>query len=78
LGQLDVEEGPIGCCALDGNYVSNKVRGMLGAAADLLRKAPNKLTREIPKEEDGMRAAWYRGSLVWSDISRVPGQGGYQ
>jgi hypothetical protein len=44
LGQLDVEEGPSGLCALDGNKDSNKHYGMLRATPDLLRKAPNKLT----------------------------------
>jgi hypothetical protein len=44
LGQLDVEEGPSGLCALDGNKDSNKHRGMLRATPDLLRKTPNKLT----------------------------------
>jgi hypothetical protein len=48
LGQLDVEEGPSGLCALDGNKDNNKHRRMLRATPDLLRKAPNKLTREIP------------------------------
>jgi hypothetical protein len=44
LGQLDVEEGPSGLCALDGNKASNKHREMLRATPDLLRKAPDKLT----------------------------------
>ena len=29
-------------------------------------------------EEGGMGVAWYRGSLVWSDILNAPVQGGYQ
>jgi hypothetical protein len=44
LGQLDVEEGPSGLCALDGNKAGNKRRGMLRATPDLLRKTPNILT----------------------------------
>jgi hypothetical protein len=30
------------------------------------------------REEDSVGEAWYRGSLVRSDISRAPVQGGYQ
>ena len=38
------EEVLSGRCALDGNKAGNKLRGMLRATLDLLRKAPNKLT----------------------------------
>jgi hypothetical protein len=44
LGQLDVEEDPSGLCALDGNKDRNKLRGMLRATPDLLRRTPDKLT----------------------------------
>ena len=30
------------------------------------------------REEADMGVAWYRGSLVWSDISGAPVQGGFQ
>jgi hypothetical protein len=44
LGQLDVEEGPSGLCALDGSKDSSKHHGMLRATPDILRKTPDKLT----------------------------------
>jgi hypothetical protein len=36
------------------------------------------LTDSYRREKDGMAVAWYRGSLVRSDILRAPVQGGYQ
>jgi hypothetical protein len=45
VGTICVREEVLsGRCALDGNKAGNKLRGMLRATLDLLRKAPNKLT----------------------------------
>jgi hypothetical protein len=45
VGTICVREEVLsGRCALDGNKAGNKLRGMLRATLDLLRKTPNKLT----------------------------------
>jgi hypothetical protein len=45
VGTICVREEVLsGRCALDGDKAGNKLRGMLRATLDLLRKAPNKLT----------------------------------
>ena len=58
-------------------FTATKPRAMLRSTPDLLRKAPNKPVR-YQREEADMGVAWYRGSLVWSDILGAPVQGGYQ
>src|SRR5215211_7687304 len=45
VGTICVREEVLsGRCTLDDNKAGNKLRGMLRATPDLLRKAPNKLT----------------------------------